>query len=311
MPPRVEDYVAKDNLVRVIDAFVDTLALGEKDACLPPPREMGSDGGRPGYHPATLARLFIWGYVNRVRSTRRLEAETGRNLEVIWLINGLRPDHSVISRFRKAHARRIKRWLKEFNLVCADLDLIDGDELTVDGVFLKAVNSKRNNHTREKLERQMKKLNERVAAYLQALAESEARADGPDASETAGLRDKLGHLEEAKRRAAGLLDRIESSPTGQISTVDPDSRLLKKSTSEGALVGFLAHAAVDGRAHLIVAAEVSTPGATTAELSQASSPPPRRSCQPPVPRKPSPPPKRPPLPGSALRWRRHRSQPRR
>lgn len=158
LPERVDDYVGEDHPVRVIDAFVEGLSVGGESGALPPLREMGAGGGRKGYHPATLAKLFIWGYVNRVRSTRRLEIEAGRNLELIWLLGKLRPDHSSISRFRKDHAGRIKGWLKEFNLICASLGLFGGEEVSVDGVFLKAVNSKGNNHTQERIEGNLRRL---------------------------------------------------------------------------------------------------------------------------------------------------------
>lgn len=259
LPERVEDYVGEDHPVRVIDAFVDHLVAEGKEEVMAPLREMGAEGGRKGYHPATMAKLFLWGYTNRVRSTRRLETETGRNLELIWLLGKLQPDHSSISRFRKANTRRIKHWLREFNLVCAKLGLLGGEELGVDGVFLKAVNSKSHNHSQKKIREALQRLDERIAHYLDELEASEEgeNRDHKDQGPTGGLRKKLEELSQAREEAAALLEQAESSSSGQASTVDPESRLLRKKSAPGAsVVGFLGEVAVDGKEHLIAATEV-------------------------------------------------------
>ena len=169
LPECVDDYIGPEHPVRVIDAFIERIAADPGCGGLPALREMDEKGGRRAYHPATMAKLFVWGYVNRVRSTRRLETESGRNLELIWLLGKQQPDHSSISRFRKSNAKSIKLWLREFNLVCAGLGLFGGEELAVDGVFLKSVNSKRNNHTQEKIRRTLKRLDERISEYLTEL----------------------------------------------------------------------------------------------------------------------------------------------
>jgi transposase len=255
LPECVEDYVVEDNVVRVIDAFVEGMSVGGEDSALPPLREMDSNGGRKGYSPYTLAKLFIWGYVNRVRSTRRLEVDSGRNLELIWLLGKLQPDHSSISRFRQAHAKRIKRWLKEFNLICTGLGLIDGEELSVDGVFLKAVNSKKNNHTQERIRAKLESLGGRIDDYLKQLEASEE--ESREVAPVDNLKEKLAELEQARERARTLLEQAESSPSGQVSTVDADSRrLTKKSAPGAAIVGMLGESAVDGKEHLIAAVEV-------------------------------------------------------
>jgi transposase len=268
LPECVEDYIPEDHPVRVIDAFVEGMSMGEENSALPPLRQMDAGGGRKGYHPATLAKLFIWGYINRVRSTRRLETEAGRNLELIWLLGKLRPDHSSISRFRKNHAKRIKGWLKEFNLICAGLGLFGGEELSVDGVFLKAVNSKRNNHTQERIDRKIQSLSARIDDYLAQLEASEKEAPRQPAG-IENLKEKLGELEAARQEARQLLAQAQSSPTGQVSMVDADSRLLKKKSAPGAaLVGLLGECAVDGKAHLIAAVEVHNGGNDFGQLSK-------------------------------------------
>lgn len=259
LPERVEDYVGEEHPVRVIDAFIDQLVAEGKPEVMPALREMGEQGGRKGYHPATMAKLFVWGYLNRVRSTRRLESEAGRNLELIWLLGKLQPDHTSISRFRKANTKRIKNWLKEFNLVCARLNLFGGEELGVDGVFLKAVNSKSNNHTQKKIRLALERLDERISHYLAELEASE-KDEGPtdgDGDGSGSLREKLNELQQARKEAAVLLDQAKTASSGQASTVDPESRLLRKKSAPGAsVVGFLGEVAVDGKEHLIAATEV-------------------------------------------------------
>lgn len=256
LPECVDDYIAPEHPVRIIDAFAERMASDPGSGALPL-REMGEEGGRKGYHPAVMARLFIWGYVNRVRSTRRLEEDCGRNLELIWLLGKQQPDHSSISRFRKANTKSIKLWLREFNLVCANLGLFGGEELAVDGVFLKAVNSKSNNHTQEKIRRSLERIDERISNYLTELEASEQEQEESQGKEIEGLREKLAQLDEAREQARELLKQAEASPSGQVSLIDSDSRLLnKKSVPGAAIVGMLGEVAVDGKEHLIAGVKV-------------------------------------------------------
>jgi transposase len=271
LPESVEDYVSEVSLVRVIDAFVDNLPEGDKSGCLPNLREMGGTGGRKGYHPRAMAKLLIWGYINRVRSTRRLETDAGRNLELIWLLRKLQPDHSSISRFRASQAKRIKQWLREFNLLCKGLDLLGGEEEAVDGAFLKAVNSKANNHTQGKLEKQLKSLDKKIDEYLARLAQSEQEGSSEEkaACTAEELKEKLEELKQKQAKLHEMREAAKKSPTGQLSTVDEESRLLKKKTTAGSgVVGFLAQTAVDGKEHLIVAAEVSCAGSEKGHLTE-------------------------------------------
>ena len=268
LPECVDDYIGPEHSVRVIDAFIDRIVTDPKGEALFTLREMGDEGGRKGYHPAIMARLFIWGYINRVRSTRRLEIECGRNLELIWLLGKQQPDHTSISRFRKAHAKSIKRWLREFNFVCASLGLFGGEELGVDGVFLKAVNSKRNNHTQKKIQGALERIDERISKYFSELEASEQEQEGNEGNEVEGLREKLAELDKAREQARQLLERAEASPSGQVSLTDPDSRLLtKKSSPGGGIVGMLGEVAVDGKNHLIAAVEVVSAGNDFGQLS--------------------------------------------
>jgi transposase len=256
LPSRVEDYVAPEAEVRVIDAFVESMSGdGEEDA-LPAERSMGLKGGRKGYAPRDLAKLFIWGYLSRVRSSRRLEKACRTNLEVIWLLGDLRPDHCSISRFRAAHAGRIKGWLKHFNLIAAQAGLFGGEETAVDGALLRAVNSKARNFTLGKLDKLEAKLEERVSRYLDELAANDADDDRRKRP-VGALEDKIARIKELQKKYRALRQQAKESPTGQVSLTDPDAIMLRKNAAAGsAMVGFNAQSAVDGKHHLIAAVDV-------------------------------------------------------
>src|SRR6476620_185568 len=165
LPNSVADYIGPDNPVRFVEAFVDQLDLQEAGFCRVEPKETG----RPAYDPADLLKLYIYGYVNRVRSSRRLETEAARNLEVIWLLCGLRPDFKTIADFRKDNRNAFKAVFREFVLLCRKLDLFGRELVAVDGTRLKAVNSTDRNFTREKLKRLIHWADERLADYLSRL----------------------------------------------------------------------------------------------------------------------------------------------
>jgi len=259
LPSRVEDYVSAEGEVRVIDAFAEGMDSGSSDAALPGERAMGPQGGRRGYCPRDMAKLFIWGYLNRVRSSRALEKACRTNLEAIWLLRDLRPDHCSISRFRAQHAARIKGWLKEFNLIVAQAGLFGGKETAVDGALLKAVNSKSRNFTRAKLEELLAKLEERAARYLDELEANDAADESSKAAqaEAGALEGKIAKVKALQEHYRTLRRQAEASPTGQVSLTDADAVLLRKNAAPGsAVVGFNAQSAVDGKHHLIAAVEV-------------------------------------------------------
>jgi transposase len=256
LPSRVEDYVAAQAEVRVIDAFAEGMSCGGEDDALPAERAMGLQGGRKGYAPRDLAKLFIWGYLNRVRSSRTLEKACRTNLEAIWLMRDLRPDHCSISRFRAAHAGRIKGWLKEFNLIAAQAGLFGGGETAVDGALLKAVNGKARNFTLGKLDALLGKLDERAARYLGELESNDAADDAKEAA-AGPLEEKIARVKELQEHYRALRRQAQASPTGQVSLTDPEAVLLQKNAAAGsAVVGFNAQSAVDGKHHLIAAVDV-------------------------------------------------------
>src|SRR5512147_2153430 len=201
LPAAVDDYVGRENPVRFIEAFVDQCDLQAAGFRRVQPK----DTGRPGYDPADLLKLYIYGYVNRVRSSRRLEAETTRNLEVIWLLRGLRPDFKTIADFRKDNRHAFKPVFRQFVLLCRKLDLFGRELLAVDGTRLKAVNSTDRNFTREKLVTMIRSADERLADYLSRLDRTDAEEDGASGRPAKNLTEKIAALKERKTRHEGLL----------------------------------------------------------------------------------------------------------
>jgi transposase len=254
LPAAVDDYVTAGNPVRAIDAFVEGLKLKE----LKIEERQAGEVGAPGYHPRTMLKLYLYGYLNRIRSSRELEKAACRNLEVIWLMRQLTPDHWTINAFRRVHRKTFREVFREFNLVCGSLGLFGAELVAIDGTHLKAVNSPARNFTKAKVQEALREIDEKSEAYLRALdsADQEAARQSVSAGQEAGgeLRQKLAGLEEERKRCQELVKDLEQSETGQISLTDPDSRMLKKGAQS--VVGYNAQAAVDTKHHLIVAEEV-------------------------------------------------------
>ena len=164
LPECVDDYVGEDNPVRAIDAFIDMLDLAALGFDVEPEAT-----GRPGYHPATMLKLYLYGYLNQVQSSRRLERECGRNLELIWLTGRLKPDFKTIADFRKDNGAAIRKVCQQFVALCRDIDLLDAEIVAIDGSKFKAVNAKARNYTREKLRRRLGEIDEAIARYLAEL----------------------------------------------------------------------------------------------------------------------------------------------
>ena len=247
LPGRVEEYVGGGSPVRVIDVFVDQLEMGRLGFEMAP-----KDTGRPGYHPAMLLKLFIYGYLQRIRSSRRLEAESRRNLEVIWLTGNLRPDHWTIAAFRREHRERFKTVLREFNLVCRKLDLFGAELVAIDGAKFKAVNSTKRHYTGEQLAELIAQIDARIEEYVQQLDRAdEATADVPDEPTAEELAAKLAQLQTRRAHHEGLYETLNTTGQSEVSLTDPDSRGQKKVG-----VGYNVQIAVDAAHHLIVAETV-------------------------------------------------------
>ena len=247
LPSRVEDYVGAGSSVRVIDAFVDQLGL-ERLGFEVVPKETG----RPGYHPAMMLKLFIYGYLQRIRSSRRLEAESRRNLEVIWLTGDLRPDHWTIAAFRREHRQRFKAVLREFNLVCRRLELFGAELVAIDGAKFKGVNSTRRHHSKEQLAELIAHIDARIEEYVEQLDQAdEATADVPDEPSAEELAAKLAQLQTRRAQHQAEHDTLSATGQSEVSLTDPDSRPQKKVG-----VGYNVQIAVDSTHHLIVAETV-------------------------------------------------------
>src|ERR1700733_15048044 len=251
LPEAVDDYVAADNPVRFIDAFVDGLDL----AALGFARVVPEATGRPGYAPGDLLKLYIYGYLNRVRSSRRLEAETHRNVEVIWLLRGLKPDFKTIADFRRDNRAAFRGVFRQFVLLCRRLDLHGRELLAVDGTRIKAVNNKDRNFTRSSLRAFIHAADERLEDYLKRLDEGDV-ADGATSggARTKNLAEKIAALSEKRGRHQAMLAQLERTGEDQISLTDPDSRAMAAHTKVA--VGYNIQVAVDAKNKLIVEQEV-------------------------------------------------------
>jgi transposase len=262
-PECLEDLVAENNPVRVIDVFVDELDLGELgfDGVAP------EDTGRPSYHPSLLLKLYIYGYLNRVQSSRRLEREALRNVEVMWLTGRLAPDHKTIADFRKDNGGSIRQVCAKFIMLCRRLDLFTDVSVAIDGSKFKAVNNRDRSFTRAKMERRLAQVEESVARYLNQL-DSADRQEPSEARETrtTRLKEKIAKLKEELWRLHGLKTRMLATPDQQVSLTDPDSRSMATSGRGSGVVGYNVQVAVDTEHHLIIAHEVTNVGSDRAQL---------------------------------------------
>ena len=250
LPPCMDDYVAEDSAVRIIDVFVDELdleGLGFADAAAT---------GRPGYHPATMLKLFIYGYLNQVQSSRRLEREAGRNVEVMWLTGKLAPDFKTIADFRREQGVAIQATCRRFVLLCRNLGLIAGGTVAVDGSRFRGVNARDRNFTPVTIRRRMEQVDASIVRYLDMLDTAD-RQDGEAAElRTARLTTRLDELRRQMRELEAMEEAVAASPDGQISLTDPDARAMASAGTGTGLVGYNLQAAVDTSSHIVVAHEV-------------------------------------------------------
>ena len=263
LPECLDDWVDESNPVRAIEAFIEALDLRKLGFSTVDP----ADTGRPGYHPAVLLKLYVYGYLNRVHSSRRLEREAGRNIEVIWLLGRLAPDFKTIADFRKDNGPAIKKVCAEFIEVCRKLGLLATRSVAIDGSKFKAVNNRDKNFTEAKIERRRKQLDESIARYLAQLD----TADLQEPSETitlkkTRLKEKLEILKAQQGALAAMEKRLEASPDKQVSLTDPDSRSMATSGRGSGVVGYNVQTATETEHHLIVAHEVTNVGNDTAHL---------------------------------------------
>ena len=251
LPGSVDDYVGSDNVVRFIEAFVDGLDLHAAGFRRVQPKATG----RPGYDPTDLLKLYIYGFLNRVRSSRRLEAECHRNLEVIWLLRRLTPDFKTIADFRRDNRTAFRQVFREFVRLCRELDLFGRELIAVDGTRIKAVNSRNRNFTQAKLKREMEASDERLTRYLKALDAADGDDDGgPGGGSIAQLQEKIAAIRERRAKLAAHGEALAESGEDQISLTDPDARAMHSSSRVG--VGYNIQIAVDTKHKLIAEQQV-------------------------------------------------------
>jgi transposase len=264
-PECLEDWIGEDNPVRVIDVFVDELDLAEL-------RFSGIDPeatGRPSYHPSVLLKLYIYGYLNRVQSSRRLEREAGRNVEVMWLTGRLVPDHKTIADFRKDNGPAIRKVCAQFVALCREMGLLTKASVAIDGSKFKAVNNRDKNFTRVKMERRLPQIEESVARYLSQLDTADLQEPSEAlAAKTAHLKEKLAKLASEVQRLKAIEKEMLASPDQQISLTDPDSRSMATSGRGSGVVGYNVQVAVDTEHHLIVTHEVTNTGSDRSQSCQ-------------------------------------------
>jgi transposase len=263
-PECLEDWVEEDNAVRVIEAFAERLDLGDLGFSGVDPQATG----RPSYHPSVLLKLYIYGYLNRVQSSRRLEREAGRNVEVMWLTGRLVPDHKTIADFRKDNGPAIRKVCAQFVVLCRRLGLLAAASVAIDGSKFKAVNNRDRNFTAAKMKRRMAQIEESVARYLHQL-DSNDRQEPSLAQTMRGtrLKEKIEKLKEEMARLEALEARRQDTPDQQISLTDPDARSMATSGRGSGTVGYNVQTAVDTEHHLIVTHEVTNVGNDRSQLS--------------------------------------------
>jgi len=261
-PERVEDYIAEDNPVRAVDVFVEELDLERAGF-----KGVQPDAtGRPGYHPATLLKIYLYGYLNRIQSSRRLERETQRNVELIWLTGRLTPDFKTIADFRKDNGKAIGNVCREFVLLCRRLDLFGEATVAIDGSKFKAVNNRDKNFTATKLKKRIEQLEESIARYLADLDRADREPSAVPEARVAQLKDKIAAVKEQMQRLNQIGEQLQQTPDQQVSLTDPDARSMATSGRGTGMVGYNVQTAVDTKHHLIVAHEVTNVGHDRTQL---------------------------------------------
>ena len=244
-PEVIDDYVKGDNPVRFIDAFVTQLDLGGLGFNNAEPEERG----RPAYDPRDLLKLYIYGYVNEIRSSRKLERETKRNVELLWLMRKLSPDHKTIANFRKDNHQALPAVFRQFTRLCRELDLYGRELVGIDGSKFRAVNGKDRNFSEAKLNKRLQWIEEKIEKYLRALEQEDATASGESEISAAELQAKIAQLRVRQVAYEGWKQQLAESGEKQISLTDGDARLMK--SRQGHHVSYNVQVAVDSKHKLI------------------------------------------------------------
>ena len=261
LPESLDDYVADTNPVRVVDVFVDELDLGRLgfEGVVP------AETGRPAYHPAVLLKIYIYGYLNRIQSSRRLERETQRNVELMWLTGRLMPDFKTIANFRKDNGKAIRGVCRQFVVLCQQLGLFAEALVAIDGSKFKAVNNRDRNFTSAKLQRRMEEIESSISRYLTALDTADRQEPAVAQAKAERLHSKIAALKVKMQELQAIETQLQTAPDKQISLTDPDARSMM--TRGTGMVGYNVQAAVDTKHHLIVTHEVTNNGVDRDQLS--------------------------------------------
>ena len=265
-PERLEDWIEEGNSVRVIDAFVEELDLRELgfDAAVP------ADTGRPGYHPATLLKIYIYGYLNRIQSSRRLEREAQRNVEVVWLTGRLMPDFKTIADFRKDNGPAIRKVCTRFIELCREMRLFTDAVVAIDGSKFKAVNNRDRNFTPQKIKSRMEHLEKAVKQYLDDLDRADREPSSIPEARVSHLKEKIATIKAKMRQLTKIEEQLPATG-GQLSLTDPDARSMNSAGKGTGTVGYNVQTAVDTKNHMIVAHEVTNTGHDRSHLAEMSS----------------------------------------
>ena len=263
LPDCLDDYVVEDNPVRVIDAFIDELDLAALgfEGILP------ATTGRPAYHPATLLKIYLYGYLNRIQSSRRLERETQRNIELMWLTGRLMPDFKTIADFRKDNGAAIRAVCRQFVVLCHQLNLFTEAGVAIDGSKFKAVNNRDKNFTLNKIQKRMEQVEASIDRYLAAMDTADRQEGEVAQAKSVRLKDKIASLKQQMQQFREIQQAVQSAPGQQISLTDPDARSMATSGKGTGIVGYNVQTAVDTKHHLIVAHEVTNRGHDRDQLS--------------------------------------------
>ena len=264
LPACLDDYIAEDNPVRAVDAFVEELDLQALGFAGAEPAETG----RPAYHPAVLLKLYVYGYLNRIASSRRLEREAQRNVELMWLTGRLAPDFKTIADFRRANGAGIRNVCRRFVQLCRELKLFTQAIVAIDSSKFKAVNSRDRNFTPNKVDRRQQQIEQSIQRYLDALETADRTRPVEVEAKTERLREKIETLRGQMRRMDRIREELKSTPDEQISETDPDSRSMISQAKGTGVVGYNVQAAVDTKQHLIVTHEVTNVGNDRAQLTK-------------------------------------------
>src|SRR5712692_10075465 len=262
LPECLDDYVGEDSSMRVVDVFVDQLDL----------LGLGFEGadpaatGRPSYHPGVLLKVYIYGYLNRIQSSRRLEREAQRNVELMWLTGHLMPDFKTIADFRKDNGKAIRNVCREFIVLCRRLDLFSEAIVAIDGSKFKAVNNRDKNFTDHKLQKRMAQLEESISRYLGELDRADREPTLVTEGKVSRLKEKVATVKAHMEQLKQIGQQLRAAPDGQVSLTDPDARSMATSGRGTGMVGYNVQTAVDTKHHLIVAHEVTNVGHDRTQL---------------------------------------------